>query len=129
MYITKQEVLDLKREVQTELDDYVYIRKKHKLVIEGEERIVLLYTVELLDKILIMLKRGNYIKSELLDALRQQNWTYYSFSSKSLWSDKLLRKRLQIKPTKTIMVSDMLKIQAEYLEQASEYIISMLEED
>ena len=103
MYITKQEVLDLKREVQTELDDYVYIRKKHKLVIEGEERIVLLYTVELLDKILIMLKRGNYIKSELLDALRQQNWTYYSFSSKSLWSDKLLRKRLQIKPTKTIM--------------------------
>lgn len=126
MYLTTKEVLDLKQEVQKDLDDFNYRGKKHVYVIQGDERITLLYAVELLNKILQMLHKGNYIKSELLEALKEQDWIRYSFSSNSLWKEDKLRDRLQIK-SKKAKVSDMLWKQAEYLEQASWYIITRLD--
>ena len=126
MYLTTKEVLDLKQEVQKDLDDFNYRGKKHVYVIQGEERITLLYVVELLNKILQMLHKGNYIKDELLGALKEQDWIRYSFSSNSLWKEDKLRDRLQIK-SKKAKVSDMLWKQAEYLEQASWYIITRLD--
>lgn len=126
MYLTTKEVLDLKQEVQKDLDDFNYRGKKHVYVIQGEERITLLYVVELLNKILQMLHKGNYIKDELLEALKEQDWIRYSFSSNSLWKEDKLRDRLQIK-SKKAKVSDLLWKQAEYLEQASWYIITRLD--
>lgn len=126
MYLTTKEVLDLKQEVQKDLDDFNYKGKKHVYVIQGEERITLLYTLELLNKILQMLHKGNYIKDELLGALKEQDWIRYSFSSNSLWKEDKLRDRLGIK-SKRAKVSDMLWKQAEYLEQASWYIITRLD--
>lgn len=126
MYITKQEVLDLKSDIVKDLDDFNYRGKKHVYVIQGEERITLLYALELLNKILQMLHKGNYIKDELLGALKEQDWIQYSFSSNSLWKEDKLRDRLQIK-SKKAKVSDMLWKQAEYLEQASWYIITRLD--
>lgn len=126
MYLTTKEVLDLKQEVQKDLDDFNYRGKKHVYVIQGEERITLLYALELLNKILQMLHKGNYIKDELLEALKEQDWIRYSFSSNSLWKEDKLRDRLGIK-SKRAKVSDMLWKQAEYLEQASWYIITRLD--
>ena len=126
MYLTTKEVMDLKQEVQKDLDDFWYRGKKHVYVIQGEERITLLYVVELLNKILQMLHKGNYIKDELLGALKEQDWIRYSFSSNSLWKEDKLRDRLGIK-SKKAKVSDMLWKQAEYLEQASWYIITRLD--
>lgn len=126
MYLTTKEVLDLKQEVQKDLDDFNDEGKKYVYVIQGEERITLLYVVELLNKILQMLHKGNYIKSELLGALKEQDWIRYSFSSNSLWKEDKLRDRLGIK-SKKAKVSDLLWKQAEYLEQASWYIITRLD--
>lgn len=128
MYLTKQEVLDLKADIIKDLDDFYYKGKKHIYVIQGEERIILLYAVDLLNKILIMLHNDNYIKEELFESMQNQDWIKYSFSSKSIWQEKRLKERLQIRPSKNVQITDMLWKQAEYLEHASDYIISMLED-
>lgn len=128
MYITKKEVLDLRNEVQTELDDFTYGRaNKHIMTVQGEDRIILLYVVDLLKRLEQMLKRGNYEKSRIFGALKEQDWMWYS-CHRSLHSDRLLRERLGIKPNKNILITRMLAMQARYLENASNYIIQRLED-
>ena len=123
MYIKIQEVLDLTKEVQNYLDGD---KRSRTPAVHGENRIMLLYLLDILDKIKSMLKKGQYNRDRLLTALEQQDWMKYSFSSKSLWTDKALRQRLQIRPSRKITVTDMLKMQAGYLEQASDYIVTRL---
>ena len=123
MYIKIQEVLNLQKEIQTCLDGD---KRSHTPAVHGENRIMLLYACDLLYKLEHMLEKGQYKKDRLLTALDNQDWMEYSFSSKSLWTDKALRKRLQIRPSKKILITDMLKMQAGYLEQASDYIVARL---
>lgn len=127
MYITIKEVLDLKSEVQHELDDFEYGRGADRVpTIKGEDRIILQYVIDLLIKLEKMLKRGNYEKSRLLDALKNQDWSWYSFNDKSLWTEKALRKRLNIK--RKMDGYDLLLLQSKYLEKAGAYIIARLED-
>ena len=128
MYITRKEVLDLRNEVQTELEEFEYGRaKKHIYNIQGEDRIMLLYVIDLLDKILKMLERGEYYRSRILDALQSQDWVWYSYNKKALYSEKLLKKRFNMKETKKIKYMNLICKQAGYLQNASAYIVQRLE--
>lgn len=128
MIVTKQQLLDLRNEVQKDLDDYVYVRKKHKLVITGEHRIMLQYVVDILNKLLQYLKTDTCNMEAIRCTLTEQNWKTYSYSGKSMCSEKQLYKRLQLKPSKKRTIIDLLDIQAEFLEKAAFYILTRLEE-
>lgn len=129
MYLTTKEVLDLKSDVMRDLDDFEYGRGHKRIpILQGEDRTIMLYVLDLLDKILKMLKRGNYDKSRILEALECQDWVWYSHYKKALWSERLLKERMQMKPTKKIKYRDLILMQAKYLERASQYIIDVLGE-
>lgn len=127
MYLTTQEVLNLRNEVQAELDDFDYGRaNKHIYKIQGPDRIMLLYVVDLLNKLLKMLKRGQYKRVRLMDAFRQQDWVWYSCHKKAIYSEVPLKERLGYKPSRKIKYYKLIAEQAYYLEWASNYIVDRL---
>lgn len=124
-YITQGHIISLKKDIQRDLDEYKRDGRKVKYVITGEWRIILMYAIEILERIRQkIMKYGPFLLDDLLDMLSRQNWYKFSLEGYSLSSDKA-RERLGLR--KTMSTVDVLYEQGAMLRKAGFYVRTLIE--
>jgi hypothetical protein len=134
VYLTKEELMGLKKIIREDLDEkettgsgrYKKKRGDYVPVIQGNERIMLLYALDIINKLLSMLNKGDYSKDRILYALVHNDWKAHSLENKALSTERLLRDRLGIKPSKKHGLTYLKIVQAYYLQSAANYVADML---
>ena len=104
-YISTQELKDLRKQFKIDQDDMLEYKKRGKGVkyIPKERKkdyITLTYAIMLLDKLIAMMHRGNYLRGRIIDALKTQDWKYYSYSNKA-YHGKMLYQVLMVEKKDT----------------------------